>query len=315
MDPAELRRKNFIPTDAFPYQTPVALQYDSGNYPPIIDEAIKIADYKGFEARRAEAKSRGKLRGIGFSSYIEACGLAPSQRRSAQLGARRRPVGVGADQVQPDRQRPGLDRLAQPRPGPRDDLRPARRRQARRADRERSRSCTATPRRMPFGMGTYGSRSLAVGGSAIVKAADKIIAKGKKIAAHLMEADDADVVFEQRHLQGRRHRQERAARRRRCSRPTCRTTTRSTSSSPGMDENAFYDPTNFVYPGRHADLRGRGRPRHRRGRGRQLHRGRRLRQHHQSDDRRGPGAWRHRAGRRPGAARERRLRQGDGPAR
>jgi carbon-monoxide dehydrogenase large subunit len=79
IDAAELRRKNFIPTTAFPYQTPVALQYDSGNYPPIIDEAMKMADYKGFEARRAEAKSRGKLRGIGFSSYIEACGLAPSQ--------------------------------------------------------------------------------------------------------------------------------------------------------------------------------------------------------------------------------------------
>ena len=84
----------------------------------------------------------------------------------------------------------------------------------------------------PFGMGTYGSRSLAVGGSAIMKAADKIIAKGKKIAAHLMEASVADVVFEQRHLQGRRHRQDRAARRRRCSPPTCRTTIRSTSSSP-----------------------------------------------------------------------------------
>ena len=67
----------------------MALQYDSGNYPPIIDEAIKIADYKGFEARRAEAKSRGKLRGIGFSSYIEACGLGPS-RVIGQLGG-----GVG----------------------------------------------------------------------------------------------------------------------------------------------------------------------------------------------------------------------------
>ena len=89
IDPAELRRKNFIPTTAFPYQTPVALQYDSGNYPPIIDEAMKIADYKGFEARRAEAKSRGKLRGIGFSSYIEACGLGPS-RVIGQLGG-----GVG----------------------------------------------------------------------------------------------------------------------------------------------------------------------------------------------------------------------------
>ena len=146
IDPAELRRKNFIPTDAFPYQTPVALQYDSGNYPPIIDEAIKIADYKGFESRRAEAKSRGKLRGIGFSSYIEACGLGPS-RVIGQLGG-----GVGQWESAQIKFNPTgnvqvMTGVAQPRPGPRDDLRPARLRQARRADRERSRSCTATPRR------------------------------------------------------------------------------------------------------------------------------------------------------------------------
>ena len=166
----------------------------------------------------------------------------------------------------------------------------------------------------PFGMGTYGSRSLAVGGSAIMKAADKIIAKGKKIAAHLMEADVADVVFE--HGTFKVAGTDKAV-------PLGAAVFAAyvphnyplEELEPGMDENAFYDPSNFVYPVRHADLRGRDRPRHRRGRDRQPHRGRRLRQHHQSDDRRGPGAWRHRPGRRPGAARERRLRQGDRAAR
>ena len=87
MDPAEFRRMNFIPKDAFPYQTPVALQYDIGDYEPPLDKALDMIDYKGFEARRAEAASRGKYRGIGLSSYIEACGIAPSAVAGA-LGAR-----------------------------------------------------------------------------------------------------------------------------------------------------------------------------------------------------------------------------------
>ena len=74
----EIRRKNFIPVDAFPYQTPVALQYDSGNYNATLDAALKKADYDGFAARKAESAKRGMLRGIGFSTYIEACGIAPS---------------------------------------------------------------------------------------------------------------------------------------------------------------------------------------------------------------------------------------------
>ena len=136
MDPAELRRKNFIPTTAFPYQTPVALQYDSGNYPPIMDEAIKIADYEGFELRRAEAKSRGKLRGIGFSSYIEACGLGPS-RIIGQLGG-----GVGQWELAQIKFNPTgnvqiLTGAHQPRAEPRDDLRPDRVGQARHPDRDR----------------------------------------------------------------------------------------------------------------------------------------------------------------------------------
>ena len=76
IDPAELRRKNFI--REFPHQTPVIMNYDAGDYEASLNEALKVADYKGFPARRAEARSRGKLRGIGFSTYIEACGLAPS---------------------------------------------------------------------------------------------------------------------------------------------------------------------------------------------------------------------------------------------
>ncbi len=77
-DPAEFRRQNFIPKDAFPYQTPVALMYDIGNYEATLDEALKLADYAGFPARKAESERRGKLRGIGISCYIEACGIAPS---------------------------------------------------------------------------------------------------------------------------------------------------------------------------------------------------------------------------------------------
>src|SRR6266850_5563571 len=87
MDPAELRRRNFIPATAFPYQTPVALQYDSGDYGATLDLALRAADYQGFETRRRDAVARGKLRGIGIATYIEACGIAPSAVVGS-LGAR-----------------------------------------------------------------------------------------------------------------------------------------------------------------------------------------------------------------------------------
>jgi carbon-monoxide dehydrogenase large subunit len=245
MDSAELRRKNFIPSTAFPYQTPVALQYDSGNYPPIIDEAIKIADYKGFEARRAEAKSRGKLRGIGFSSYIEACGLGPSrvigqlgggvgQWESAQI--KFNPTGnvqilTGAHSHGQSHETTFAQIVSDKLGVPIEQI-------------EVIHGDTATT---PFGMGSYGSRSLAVGGSAIMKAADKVIAKGKKIAAHLMEASVADVVFEQGTFKVAGT--DKAV-------PLGQAVFAAyvphnyplEELEPGMDENAFYDPSNFVYP-------------------------------------------------------------------
>ena len=243
VDPAALRRKNFIRT--FPYATPVGLTYDTGDYEPCLARAEELADVAGFPARRDAAKQRGKLRGLGYSCYIEACGLAPSNIAGA-LGARAGLFEVGEVRVHPtgtvtvftgshshgqghettfaqivaDRLGIGLDAVE---------------------------IVHGDTGRVPFGMGTYGSRSLAVGGSAIMKALDKIEAKAKKIAAHLLEASDADVEFQDGVF--------RVA-------GTDRTKTFGEVAltayvphnypldklEPGLNENAFYDPTNFTYP-------------------------------------------------------------------
>ncbi len=141
IDRVELRRRNFIPASAFPYQTPVALQYDSGDYVATLDHAIKAGDVAGFEARRQAAKARGKLRGIGYSTYVEACGIAPSAVVGS-LGARAGLYEVRQHPRPSDRQHHRVHRLAQPRPGPRDDVRAVGARaagRAVRADRDRPR--------------------------------------------------------------------------------------------------------------------------------------------------------------------------------
>ena len=244
IDPAELRRRNFIPADAFPYQTPVALQYDSGDYYTTLELAQKAADYAGFEARRRDALARGKLRGIGIATYIEACGIAPSAVVGS-LGARAGLYESAAVRVHPtgsvsiltgshahgQGHETTFSQLVADRLGiPIDSV-------------EIVHGDTA---KIPYGMGTYGSRSLAVGGSAIVKAMDKVIAKGRKIAAHLLEAAEADVEFADGKF-------------------SVAGTDRSTSFGevaltayvphnypedlePGLDETAFYDPKNFTYP-------------------------------------------------------------------
>src|SRR5258708_5764255 len=193
LDQAEIRRRNFIPKDAYPYQTPVALQYDSGDYHTTLDKALEAADYKGFENRRQEAAKRGKLRGIGLATYIEACGIAPSAVAGA-LGARAGLYETGEIRVHPtgsvtvftgthshgQGHETTFAQLVAERLGiPIENI-------------EVSHGDT---NKIPFGMGTYGSRSLAVGGSAIVKALDKVVNKGKKIAAHLLEASEADIEF------------------------------------------------------------------------------------------------------------------------
>ncbi len=246
LDRIEVRRRNFIPPDAFPYQTPVALQYDSGNYNMTLDAALKSADYAGFEARRKEAAARGKLRGIGVSTYLEACGIAPSAVVGS-LGARAglyecanvkvHPTGsvtvyTGAHSHGQGHETTFAQLVSDQLGVPIDHV-------------EIVHGDTA---KIPFGMGTYGSRSLAVGGIAMAKAMDKIIAKGKKIAAHLMEASVNDIEFKDGKFRVAGTDKEKTL------------TDISLAAyvphnypieelEPGLDETAFYDPKNFTFPG------------------------------------------------------------------
>ena len=144
LDPAKFRRRNYITT--FPHQTPVIMTYDAGDYHASLDKALELADYTDFGQRKRDSARSGKLRGIGFSTYIEACGIAPiAGGRLARR--RRRLVGIGRGARQSDRLGRGPDRLAQPRPGPRDDLRAARLATGSASRSSRSASCTATPTR------------------------------------------------------------------------------------------------------------------------------------------------------------------------
>ncbi|MEY2801101.1 MAG: hypothetical protein RL513_685 [Pseudomonadota bacterium] len=240
----EIRRRNFI--TQFPYQTPVALQYDTGDFPACMAKARELADAAGFDQRKAASKARGLLRGIGYSSYIEACGIAPSNIAGA-LGARAGLFECGEVRVHPtgsvtvftgshshgQGHETTFAQVVASRLG---------------LDPSQVDIVHGDTGRVPFGMGTYGSRSISVGGAAIMRALDKIEAKAKKIAAHLMEASDADVEFANGEF-------------------TVKGTDKKVTFGqvaltayvphnypldklePGLNETAFYDPTNFTFPG------------------------------------------------------------------
>ncbi|MEO6444328.1 MAG: molybdopterin cofactor-binding domain-containing protein [Gemmatimonadaceae bacterium] len=193
IDGAELRRRNLIPKDAFPFQTAVALQYDSGNYEPALDRALAMIDYPQLRAEQAEGRTKGKYLGIGLSTYIEACGLAPSHVVGS-LGAQAGLYESGVVRVHPTGKVTVLTGSHAHGQGHEttfaqivahelgcgiDDV-------------EVVHGDTG---RVPFGMGTYGSRSGAVGGAALFSAAQKVKEKGRKIAAHLLEAAPEDVDF------------------------------------------------------------------------------------------------------------------------
>ena len=243
-DPAELRQKNLIPADAFPYDTPVIHQYDCGDYGASLDAAMKSADYAGMAARKEEAKGRGKLRGVGFSTYIEACGIAPS----AAAGA----LGAGV----------GLWESAQIRFNPTGNVTVFTGTHSHGQGHETTFAQVVADQlgvpienvevshgdtdKVLFGMGTYGSRSIAVGGAALFKAGEKIIEKGKKIAAHILEAAEGDIEFKDGAF-------------------TVAGTDKSMGIGevafaayvphnypegvePGLNETALYDPLNFSFP-------------------------------------------------------------------
>ena len=239
----EIRKRNFI--NAFPYQTPVALQYDTGDFHACMNEAQKLADSAGFEKRKTASAAKGLLRGIGYSSYIEACGIAPSNIAGA-LGARAGLFECGEIRVHPtgsvtvftgshshgQGHETTFAQVVAARLG---------------IPVENVDIVHGDTGRVPFGMGTYGSRSISVGGAAIMKALDKIESKAKKIAAHLMEAADTDIEFANGEF-------------------SVKGTDKKIpfgqvaltayvphnypldKLEPGLNETAFYDPTNFTFP-------------------------------------------------------------------
>ncbi|MEY2618623.1 MAG: hypothetical protein RL522_1625 [Pseudomonadota bacterium] len=240
----EIRRRNFI--TQFPYQTPVALQYDTGDFHACMEKSRELADMAGYDKRKAASKAKGLLRGVGYSSYIEACGIAPSNIAGA-LGARAGLFECGEVRVHPtgsvtvftgshshgQGHETTFAQVVASRLG---------------MDPSQVDIVHGDTGRVPFGMGTYGSRSISVGGAAIMRALDKIEAKAKKIAAHLMEASDADVEFANGEF-------------------TVKGTDKKVTFGqvaltayvphnypldklePGLNETAFYDPVNFTFPG------------------------------------------------------------------
>ena len=244
-DPIAIRRKNFVKPDQFPFTSAAGLEYDSGNYDAVMDKMEEIADLAGFEARRADSASRGMLRGLGINTYIEACGIAPSNLAGV-LGAR---VGLydaatvrvnatGSISVMVGAHSHGqghettFPQIVADKLG---------------VDAASVEVVHGDTSKIPFGMGTYGSRSLAVCGSAVVRATDKIIVKATKIAAHMMEATEEEVDFEDGQF-------------------SVSGTNKAVGFGevafkayvphdfphdqlePGLEETAFYDPANFTYP-------------------------------------------------------------------
>src|SRR6187402_2148367 len=242
VDPAELRRKNFI--TQFPHQTPVIMAYDIGDFGASLDSAMKAIDYAGFAARKAKAKSEGKLRGIGVSCYIEACGIAPS-KAVGSLGAgvglwesaEVRVNAVGTIEVLTGLHSHGqghettFAQLVNSRFGvPIDTVS----------------IVHGDTDKVQMGMGTYGSRSGAVGMSAIAKALDRVEAKAKKIAAHMMEADEGDIVIENGALKVAGTDKNVPWFQMALAAYTAHNLP--SGMEPGLKETAFYDPSNFTFP-------------------------------------------------------------------
>ncbi len=246
LDPAEVRRKNFIPPDAFPFATVSGITYDSGNYAPALDRALAIADYKTVHARKTEARSRGKYRGIGLSSYVEICGLAPSKANSA-LGvgwggyesARIRVHPTGAVQVFTGTSPHGQGhetswaQIAADALGVSpDDV------EVRHGD---------TFESPGMGVGTFGSRSLAVGGIAVHKAAERVREKVIQIGAHLLEAAPSDVVVEGGKVFVRGV-PEKAKAFGEISMAAYLASNLPEGMEPGLEATTYYDPPNFTFP-------------------------------------------------------------------
>ena len=178
--PQELRRRNFIKPEAMPHQTPLGLNYDSGDFARNMDQALAAADLAGFPGRRAEARSRGRYRGLGHAVYIEQSGFPPDEFAELRFDQSGTLTVLMGTQSSGQGHQTAYTQLAAERLG----IAP-----------EKIRVLQGDTAAISFGRGTGGSRSIPVGGASLAQAADKLIAKGRRIAAHLFEAAEADVEF------------------------------------------------------------------------------------------------------------------------
>lgn len=247
MDPIELRRKNFIAPEEFPYDTPVAMSYDSGDYEKLFNKAVEVSQYESLRSGQQQARDAGRLVGIGVSGCIEASGPAPSKVAGALGSAvgfwesgtvRVHPSGkvtllTGSHTHGQGHETAFAQIVADELGVPFEDI-------------EVVHGDTAE---VPFGMGTYGSRSASVGGSALVRSAEKVRKKMLKIAAHQLEAAEEDLVYDQSagriHVQGS---PDQGLGFGDLSLAAYTAHNLPDDLEPGLEESTFYDPSNFTFP-------------------------------------------------------------------
>ncbi len=249
MDPTDVRRKNFVPKDAFPYAPGsgilAGLKYDSGDYEKTLNRALEIIDYKGFRRQQEEARKQGRYPGIGFSTYVEICGVAPSawmggqgwgaalwESANVRVHLTGKVVVTSGSQSHGQGHETTLAQLVADRLGvPIDDV-------------IVQHSDTLGT---PFGYGTYGSRSAAVGAVAADMSLQKIITKAKRLAAHLLEASDADIIFEggRAHVRGA---PDRAKTIQELALAASVAYNLPAGMEPFFDETSYYDPPNCTFP-------------------------------------------------------------------
>jgi aerobic carbon-monoxide dehydrogenase large subunit len=254
MDPLELRRKNFVAKDKFPYTTALEVTYDSGDYEGTLDRLLEHFDLEAFRREQAEMREQGVYRGVGFSTYVEVCGMAPSRASGPQgLGiqgagwesalVRMHPSGTATVFTGASAHGQGHDttfaQIAADKLG---------------IDPQDVEVIHGDTNLGPWGQGTYGSRSLSVGGEAVARAAEKVADKAKRISAALLEAAQEDIE-----LAADGKYQVRGS-------PDKSMTMADIAGAahippeelpadiePGLEETSFYDPENFVFPfGAHA---------------------------------------------------------------
>ncbi|GBC71752.1 Carbon monoxide dehydrogenase large chain [Candidatus Calditenuaceae archaeon HR02] len=247
MDPVEVRARNFIPREMFPYRTPIVLTYDSGDYERAFRKALELAGYERWREEQKRARAEGRLIGIGLSSYIEICGLGPSAvARATGFGlglwestiVRVHPTGkvtvfTGGHPHGQGEETTFAQIVADKLGVPIEDV------DVVHGDTDL----------VPFGMGTYGSRTTPVAGGAIAVACDRIIEKGRKIAAHLLEVREEDMAFEA----GRYYVKELPERQKKIQEVALAAYAAGANElppgvEPGLEATAFYDPSNFTFP-------------------------------------------------------------------